>query len=264
MPNLEQTKYFIEKYCDFNEENKKKRIQNLNEAFDPSIIIDQEFLNFDGHSSKILSYEDYFNERKEEYVFMLFIDVDDFSTYYNKLPNKDITNYLDGYYKLIIPLITYFGGVVEKTIGDGIICLFGSPFLNEDREIQLRNALWSAQAIIKETKDTHYSSKIAIHSGFISYYKNGSKDYTEFTAIGDTITELFRLESVSKKGAINFYCDSDCDKYFKEKIYQRKVQAFSGQKIKKATWFKGEESQVILKGVDNYNHISHIIYNNRF
>ena len=60
-----------------------------------------------------------------------------------------------------------------------------------------------AKKIIRETYNNKFESKIAFHFGRINYFKNKSAFYNELTIVGKPLTELFRLESVSKNLRIN-------------------------------------------------------------
>src|SRR5690606_7250516 len=114
-----------------------------------------------------------------------------FSTIHNELEGEDIGEYFDKYYDIIIPLIYRYGGEVDKIIGDGIICVFGPPFSSIALQDNIANADRCSREIITETKNTEYSSRVAIHSGSINYFKNKTGLYKEFTVVGKALTELF-------------------------------------------------------------------------
>ena len=94
----------------------------------------------------------------------------------------------------------------EKLIGDGIICVFGQPFLTKPLQDCIKEADKCAKKIIKETYNTNkFESKIAFHFGTINYFKNKSGFYNELTIVGKPLTELFRLESISENERINYF-----------------------------------------------------------
>ena len=154
----------------------------------------------------------YFEKELEEDVALLFIDINSFSKVISGWSNAKIKNYLDLYYQEIIPLIYQHGGEIEKLMGDGIICVFGPPFLDKQHPQYVYNAEACAEAVIKKFYSTSRSVKVAIHNGPITYYKVPSEHYGEYTIIGQPITDLYRLESVSKPNTINFFTDSLYDK----------------------------------------------------
>jgi class 3 adenylate cyclase len=146
----------------------------------------------------------YFEEGKAADVVLLFIDVCNFSTNFSTLSGKQISSYFDEYYDKVIPIIYEFGGEIDKIIGDGIICIFGQPFLNKTLNQCIVEADKCAKKIIITTKNTKFNSKIAFHFGTINYFKNKSGFYNELTVVGRPLTELFRLESISKNQRINY------------------------------------------------------------
>lgn len=153
----------------------------------------------------------YFEEGKEEDVALLFIDISSFSKTIKGYNNKQIKDYLDDYYSKIIPIIYECGGEIEKLMGDGIICVFGKPFLNLENPEYVYKAEECAEKVIRKFYGTNKNVKVAIHKGSVNYYKVPSSDYGEYTIIGQPLTDLYRLESVSLNNAINFYSKSAYD-----------------------------------------------------
>ncbi len=153
----------------------------------------------------------YFDEGREEDVALLFIDITSFSKTMSGWSNTRIKEYLDNYYRRIIPIIYRNGGEIEKLMGDGIICVFGKPFLDVVAPRHVYKAEKCAEEAIKEFYGTNKSVKVAIHTGVVNYYKVPGEQYGEYTIIGQPITDLYRLESVAKSNAINFYDGSEYD-----------------------------------------------------
>ncbi len=155
----------------------------------------------------------YFEEGNEEDVALLFIDITSFSKRISGFPNGKIKSYLDDYYRQIIPIIYENDGEIEKLMGDGIICVFGKPFFKSMIPYNyVYKAEDCAEAVIKKFYGTDKSVKVAIHKGTINYYKVPGEHYGEYTIIGQPMTDLYRLESVSRPNAINFFTESLYDK----------------------------------------------------
>jgi len=153
----------------------------------------------------------YFENQESADLVMLFIDITNFSTKMQAKKNHDISTYLDAYYDKVIPKIYSYGGEIEKIIGDGIICIFGAPFLESRKQDLFVKADACAKDIIATLKNTDKEVKIALHDGEIMYYKNKSLTYPEYTVIGHPLTELFRLESISNNNSVNYYYRSNYD-----------------------------------------------------
>lgn len=195
MANLDLIKYFNEKY------DKDSPIRSLKKSFSFG-----DSVNVQNNLRELGSqYTTYFEKGISAKVVLLFIDICNFSTRHRHLSGKSLSSYFDEYYDLIIPIIYKFGGEIDKIIGDGIICVFGEPFLNHDFKKCLELADKCAKQIIRSTYyEERFASKVAFHYGDVSYFKNKSGHYNELTMIGKPLTELFRLESISENQKINY------------------------------------------------------------
>lgn len=204
-------------------------IQELHREFDKSTMLNESYrqlktIDFDdiirGNPSEAMrefalkstiqnklgaNYHTYLNLQVNTDVIMLFIDMCSFSTRFGSLSNSQLSVLLDQYYAKVIPVIYKYGGEIDKIIGDGIICLFGQPFLNLSGNSLFSRAEDCAKELISITKGTNFKSKIALHDGTVMYYRNKQVQYPEYTIIGKPITELHRLESISEDEKINFY-----------------------------------------------------------
>lgn len=203
MANLELIKKLNQKYNKRSPFTLSSKSFSLNESFDVRNIESSIHNNI---QTLGVNYSKYFDEGKDADVVLLFIDVCNFSTRFSHLDGKQISQYFDEYYDKIIPVIYQYGGEIDKIIGDGIICVFGQPFLTKSLDDCIIEADKCAKKIIMLTNETHkFESKIAFHFGTINYFKNKSGFYNELTIVGKPLTELFRLESISENERINYF-----------------------------------------------------------
>lgn len=211
--SLSRTDQRVKEYLDNNEAKdvirKAFNSVNLNENYRETRMFSMLNENLNIQKPEII---EYFDNSKEEDVALLFIDINSFSKTIQGYSNAQIKKYLDDYYEKIIPIIYEYGGEIEKLMGDGIICVFGKPFLDLDSPKYVYKAEECAEAVIKEFFGSDKNVKVAIHKGLINYYKVPGEHYGEYTIIGQPITDLYRLESVSKPNAINFFDTSSYDK----------------------------------------------------
>jgi class 3 adenylate cyclase len=144
MPNLEELiniqRLYQNSQNKLRDITKKELTQWLNEGLDQNLIDTVDVF------SKI---RPYLKSEKTAYVVLLFIDIVSFSKKTNISNPKKLKKYLDEYYKKTIPLIHSYGGVVDKIIGDGIICLFGEPFLEGNLKDLLNKAQDCSHEILK-------------------------------------------------------------------------------------------------------------------
>lgn len=226
MPNLKQIYALREQYSQV--KRSERQVIDYLEKSEAKDVLLKAFnsgrLNEDVNETRLFSFInenlnpskpgmiEYFEEGREQDVALLYIDITSFSKRIATWSNAAIKNYLDDYYKQIIPVIYKHGGEIEKLMGDGVICLFGKPFLMVENPEYVYHAEDCAEEVIKLFHGTDKNVKVAINKGSIHYYKVPGEHYGEYTMIGQPITELYRLESVSKPNAINFYTGSTYDK----------------------------------------------------
>lgn len=155
----------------------------------------------------------FFESGREEEVALLYIDITSFSKTIQGWNSGQIKDYLDDYYERVIPIIYKNGGEIDKLMGDGIVCLFGEPFLSSPTQFyNVYKAEECAEAVIKEFYRTDKNVKVAIHIGKVRYYKVPGEHYGEYTMIGQPVTDIYRLESISHNNAVNFYAQSLYDR----------------------------------------------------
>ncbi len=242
MPNLQQIKALREKFTAHNNVHSRD-LKLLSESFNKSSYdIKNLFINTGGNQNLIT----YFETQQSADVVLLFIDITDFSTKCARFFNSQLSNYLDDYYEKVISTIYYHGGEIEKIIGDGIICIFGQPFLSDAKDELFKRADMCSKDIIVELKESDKEVKIAMHDGVIMYYKNKTENYPEYTMIGKPLTELFRLESVAENNSVNFYYNSYYDNM---DITGDGVYKYSRNNIH-SYWRKSGLIDVNLKGVN--------------
>lgn len=253
MANLDLIKRLNEHYGKSSPIRTETRMFAINEAIDPNRL---EKAITNSLASMGPLYAGYFDLGLPAEVALLFIDVCSFSTRFGKLDGEEIAAYFDKYYDVVIPIIYKYGGEIDKVIGDGIICIFGPPFLSSDLNQNIKKANDCAKEIIKATEGKDYSSKVAFHCGSINYFKNKTGFYKEFTMIGKPLTEIFRLESVSLDERVNYYGGTVIRNYY-EDIFKR--SASGGSSTGKAEWSHDTHNLPDLKGIDFkvYHSIEH-------
>lgn len=213
MANLDLIKRLNIRYGKSSPLLSERKFFSLNESSDPDIILEA---ISDSTARLGTEFTKYFNNGLPADVVLLFIDVCGFSTRFSHFNGEEMGEYFDEYYDIVIPLIYKYGGEIDKIIGDGIVCVFGPPFQNIDLVDNIRKANMCSKKIIRATMNTKYSSKIALHCGTVNYFKNKSGFYKEFTLVGKPLTELFRLESISKEQSINYYYGTDIYDYYQD------------------------------------------------
>lgn len=243
MANLDLIKSLNQQYGKQSPIISESKLFSINEAIDPGKL---EKALTDSLATMGPAYSGYFDFGLPANIAMLYIDVCGFSTRFGNLNGEEIATFFDSYYDIVIPLIYHYHGEVDKIIGDGIVCIFGPPFLSSDINDNIIRANTCAKEIIKATKKTKYSSKIAFHCGKINYFKNKSGLYKEFTMIGKPVTEIFRLESISIEERINYFDETLIRTYYQSKL----KNLLATRPGENAEWLHNEHRVPDLKGIN--------------
>ena len=240
MPNLKHLISLKRRFSTFNQDLTVGRTQQIIEAFDPSRMEK----GFSLDDEKVSKYVTFFKSRKKVNAVLLFIDITSFSLKFENKSADELVEFLDNYYKRVFPIVAKHGGEIEKIIGDGVIVVFGPPFL-EGTSFELHTQAENcAKEILERLFQTDFESKIALHYGEIMYYQNTSDEYYEYTMIGNALTNLFRLESVSRSNSINFFCNTNF--YFMKLVEMEFAKYRFGDPPK---WTMVETTSVNLQGV---------------
>ncbi len=142
-------------------------------------------------------------------VTALFADIRNFTTLSETSTPEVIVNLLNQYFSMVSEVIFRHGGTLDKYIGDGLMALFGAPYVGELDAVQaVRAAVEMQQEMVafNEKLQAENLPTIAIGIGIntgpaiVGYI--GSETRLDYTAIGDTINTASRLEGLSQAGQI--------------------------------------------------------------
>jgi len=128
---------------------------------------------------------------------IIFIDIYNFSNTISYLKTERVKDFIMTYYDTCFKIISEYGGVVEKVMGDGIIAIFSDLFNEMNDHYNANNAINCLLDIInKYFISPEYNSKGAVHFSEPFFCKIGNEmGYKEFTVIGNGLTYCYRLES---------------------------------------------------------------------
>lgn len=142
---------------------------------------------------------------------VLFTDLEGFTGISEKLPAKELFDWLNEYMEEMSGLVVAHHGVVNKYVGDAVMAVFGVPFprgsegeiaadacnavacaLEMERVLDALNRKWSARgaAMVR--------MRVGIFTGPLVAGCLGGSERLEYTVIGDTVNTASRLESAGK------------------------------------------------------------------
>ena len=143
---------------------------------------------------------------KEQTVTVMFTDVRSFTTMAEALGPRETVSLLNEYFTEMVDVIFQHGGILDKYIGDGMMALFGAPFVSPG---DADNALAAADQMMVRLVGLNTRRGMAgqppldIGIGFATgagvIGNIGSVRRMEYTAIGDCVNIASRLEGATKQ-----------------------------------------------------------------
>ncbi len=138
-------------------------------------------------------------------VAVLFADIKGFSSISNLFDAETIHKKMDEIMKLFSRCISFYGGFVDKYMGDGIMALFGAKVTTEQdterailaalkmqQQLRLYNALLNKQPGFEAVE---LGVRVGINAGIVSVGKVGEDREGDFTVYGPEVNLASRMES---------------------------------------------------------------------
>jgi adenylate cyclase len=121
----------------------------------------------------------------------------------------EVVRALNEMFDAFVPIISEFGGIVDKYVGDSVLAVFGSPEHDPNQwENAVKVALEMQQAMhmLGEGRKIRrlpvFTVGIGIHSGEVIHGFIGSSERIEFTVIGDTVNRAARYCDGAGQGEV--------------------------------------------------------------
>ncbi|GGO81786.1 adenylate/guanylate cyclase domain-containing protein [Marinobacterium nitratireducens] len=145
-------------------------------------------------------------ERKT--ITMLFADLANSTELIQHLDAEEAQQLIDPVLQLMMEAVHHYEGYVAKSLGDGILALFGAPIAHEDHA---RRALYAALRMqhrmealagdIERRKGLQLLLRVGIHSGEVVVRSIHTEDlHTDYDPVGRSIHIASRMESVAPPG----------------------------------------------------------------
>jgi class 3 adenylate cyclase len=138
-------------------------------------------------------------------VTMLFSDIRNFTAMSETLPAEQIVEFLNDYFSEMVDAVFEHGGVLDKFMGDGMLCVFGSVAEMPDHEHRAVMAGLRMKALLaKINGERTVAGKppiaigIGIHTDDVIVGNIGSRRRLEYTVIGDGVNTCQRVEAANK------------------------------------------------------------------
>jgi adenylate cyclase len=142
-------------------------------------------------------------------VTVLFSDIRGFTSMSEQLNPEIVVQILNEYFADMTPIVFDHQGLLDKFMGDGMMALFGVPYPGDDaasNAVSAAVAMQRGMAALNEDLRTLGLSEVAIgigiNTGTVTVGYIGSRERTDYTAIGDAVNLAARLEKRAEPGQI--------------------------------------------------------------
>ena len=137
---------------------------------------------------------------------VLFSDVRSFTTITEELGAQGTVKLLNDYFTIMVDCITDEGGMLDKFIGDAMMCIFGTPVPHDDdpdRAVRAAIRMMTDLKVFNEKRSSEGKMPIdhgmGINTDSIVSGNIGSPKRMDYTVIGDGVNLAARIESACKQ-----------------------------------------------------------------
>lgn len=192
------------------------------------------------------SKDDLYVESQRMDAVIMFVDIRGFTSMSERITPEEVVAMLNQYFEAMVSVITSYGGVIDKFIGDAILAVWGVPTPIENAEesavkagIALREKMEELNIELKEKGFASLGIGIGINSGPVVAGSIGNSERMEYTVIGDVVNTAQRIESIAKKQEV----------LLSESVYS-KVSKVCQAKALDPVKLKGKEKEMIFWAAD--------------
>ena len=137
---------------------------------------------------------------------VLFSDVRSFTTITEELGAQGTVKLLNDYFTIMVDCITDEGGMLDKFIGDAMMCIFGTPIPHDDdpdRAVRAAIRMMTDLKVFNDKRSTEGKMPIdhgmGVNTDSIVSGNIGSPKRMDYTVIGDGVNLAARIESACKQ-----------------------------------------------------------------
>ncbi|MBS2036340.1 adenylate/guanylate cyclase domain-containing protein [bacterium] len=139
-------------------------------------------------------------------ITVLFSDINGFSGHCEKKSPEQIMGMLNDYFEHMNRILFRHGGTIKQFVGDEIMAMFGAPLEHPKAEeaavlsaVEMLRHLESLRGADPTEEHGFYHIKVGIHSGDVILGNVGSKERTEYAAVGDDVNLGSRIMNMNKQ-----------------------------------------------------------------
>lgn len=146
-------------------------------------------------------------ENRRQEVTVLFADMVGFTSFSEGTETEEIVDVLNKHFEIFHGIIDYFGGHVDKYIGDAVMAVFNHPKEDPDH---VRHAVMAAIAMTKacrklgvlRSSGEPVSFRVGLNRGETIVGNIGAAERLEYTVIGNTVNVASRMGGLGEGGEV--------------------------------------------------------------
>jgi adenylate cyclase len=161
---------------------------------------------------------------------ILFSDLQGFTPFAERLSPENLVAVLNEYFSAMIEVILAHRGMLNQTLGDGILALWGVPVPDPDHPLNCCRAALAMQRRLAElnagwTANGHppLRMRIGIQTGKIVAGNIGSAQRFNYVPIGDNVNLASRLEQINKLYHTATIIGEDCARRVENALALREI-----------------------------------------
>lgn len=135
----------------------------------------------------------------------VFTDLADFTALMDKLEPGRAVNLLNDYLENMIAIAFFYGGTLDRIVGDSVAIMFSAPVKQSDHQYRAVQCALAMQRFASQYSLTLNQqgiafglTRIGVHTGDVIVGNFGGKTIFDYRALGDSVNTASRLESANK------------------------------------------------------------------
>lgn len=161
---------------------------------------------------------------EEKDIFILFADIQGFTSFAENLLPYDVIYTLNLYLSLMGEIVKRHGGRIDNYMGDGFMALFEADEPGDGARRSVQAGLEMLAAVerlapyLQELYSKSFDIRIGLHFGRVVAGKLGYPGYKRGTVIGDSVNLASRIEAANKTAGTRFLISQEVYELLKEDI----------------------------------------------
>lgn len=148
------------------------------------------------------------SERK--LVTVLVVDVVGSTSLAERMDPEEWSAIVMGAHELMTKAVHRFGGTVAQFTGDGLVAFFGAPRTREDDAVRAVQAALELQdrigayekELVTANRVPQFPVRVGLHTGMVVVGEVGNAQYSEYLAVGETVTLAQRVQAAAEPRGI--------------------------------------------------------------